>query len=315
MRNKLPNIFPLPSRPSVDNFSRPVTEMTDKKNNTISITPKKPVLEPIGQRKLSEQLQGIFPDVDETIKKESKTFKERSQDFDELIDKLSKLSDYDENDQVTFEFKFFTGGVNPKFDSFVKRYGLTNENTQFVDFLQSDCCKEILQSNDLKIHVETDNIYYNDADTNESIFNFMKNQQNTSKRIINTDLKFDGTYKNYFQWILNGFEAQEKTRYDLFSFKNTKYLPCRFNDFQNSIGEPLIKIRHSLLTANYLAAEEIQNQNCQYFIERVIEVCKSKEAGSTIKPTEDFLLRTLENVTMTKKVTKLFIMTLQEVLI
>ena len=143
----------------------------------------------------------------------------------------------------------------------------------------------------------------------------MENQQITSKGIINTDLKFDGTYKNYFQWILNGFEAQEKTRYDLFSFKNTKYLPCRFNDFQNSIGEPLIKIRHSLLTANYLAAEEIQNQNCQYFIERVIEVCKSKEAGSTIKPTEDFLLRTLESVTMTKKVTKLFIMTLQEVLI
>ena len=199
MRNKLPNISPLSSRPSVDNFSRPVTEMTDKKNNTISITPKKPVLEPIGQRKLSEQLQGIFPDVDETIKKESKTFKERSQDFDEIIDKLSKLSDYDENDQVTFEFKFFTGGVNPKFDSFVKRYVLTNENTQFVDFLQSDCCKEILQSNDLKIHVETDNIYYNDADTSESIFNFMKNQQNTSKGIINTDLKFDGTYKNYFQ--------------------------------------------------------------------------------------------------------------------
>ena len=38
LRNKLPNIAPLPSRPSVDNFSRPITEMTDEKNNTISIT-------------------------------------------------------------------------------------------------------------------------------------------------------------------------------------------------------------------------------------------------------------------------------------
>ena len=169
--------------------------------------------------------------------------------------------------------------------------------------------------NDLKIHVETDNIYYNDTDTNESIFDIMKNQQNTSKGIINTDLKFDGTYKNYFQWILNRSEAQGKTRYDLFSFKNTKYLAYRFHDFQNSSGEPLIKIRHSLATDNYLAAEESQNQNWQYFIERVIEVCKSKEAGSTIKPTEDFLLTTLENVTVTKKVTKLFIMLLQEVLI
>ena len=89
----------------------------------------------------------------------------------------------------------------------------------------------------------------------------MKNQQNTSKGHINTDLKFGGTYQNYFQWILNRFEAQEKTRYDLFLFKNTKYLVCRFNDFQNSISEPLIKIRHSVVTDNYLAAKEIQNQN------------------------------------------------------
>ena len=105
----------------------------------------------------------------------------------------------------------------------------------------------------------------------------MKNQQNNSKGLINTDLKFDGTYKNYFQWILNEFEAQEKTRYDLFAFQNTKYLAYRFNDYQNSIGEALIKIRYSVVTDNYLAAEEIQNRNWQYFIERVIEVCKSQE--------------------------------------
>ena len=46
-----------------------------------------------------------------------------------------------------------------------------------------------------------------------------------------------------------------------------------------------MKIRHSVVTGNYLAAEEIQNQNWQYFIERVIEVCRSKEE---IKPNEDF---------------------------
>ena len=45
----------------------------------------------------------------------------------------------------------------------------------FVDFSQTDYCKEILQSNNLKLHIETGNIYYQDADTNESIFEFMKN--------------------------------------------------------------------------------------------------------------------------------------------
>ena len=69
---------------------------------------------------------------------------------------------------------------------------------QFVDFLQSDYYKEILQSNDLKIHIETGNIYYQDTDTNESIFEFMKNQQDTSKGFVKSGLKLDGSYKSYF---------------------------------------------------------------------------------------------------------------------
>ena len=67
--------------------------------------------------------------------------------------------------------------------------------------MQSDFCKEILLSNDLKIDIETGNIYYQDKDTNESIFEFMKNQQNISKRIIHHILKFDG---NYFKMDFKG---------------------------------------------------------------------------------------------------------------
>ena len=97
LRNKLPNIAPLPSRPSVDNFSRPITKMADESNNTISITPKKPVVEPIGQKQSSEQLRHIFPDVYQTIKRESETFKERSRDLDEIIEILGKSSEFDES--------------------------------------------------------------------------------------------------------------------------------------------------------------------------------------------------------------------------
>ena len=82
-----------------------------------------------------------------------------------------------------------------------------------------------------------------------------------SKSVIHIELKFDGSYKSYFQWILNEFDAQQKTDFHIFSNQNTKYLVYLFNDFQNSIGESLIKIRHTLVTDNYLAAEEIQNQD------------------------------------------------------
>ena len=49
-------------------------------------------------------------------------------------------------------------------------------------------------------------------------------------------------------------------------------------------------------------AEEIQIQDWEYFIKRVIEVCKSQETGLSIQPDEEFLLSTVENVTLTKKV-------------
>ena len=42
LRNRLPNIAPLPSRSSIDNFARPLTRIIDDKSNTIEITPKKP---------------------------------------------------------------------------------------------------------------------------------------------------------------------------------------------------------------------------------------------------------------------------------
>ena len=41
LRNRLPNIAPLPSRPCLDNFARPLTRIIDDKSNTIEITPKK----------------------------------------------------------------------------------------------------------------------------------------------------------------------------------------------------------------------------------------------------------------------------------
>ena len=117
LRNKLRNIAPLPSKPTTDNFARPITQMTDEKNNTIAITPKRTVPK-IEERHLSEQLQSIFPDVEETTTKESETFKEKIEDLDRIIEKVSNIED-DQDEQKMFEFEFFTRGFNQKFDSFV----------------------------------------------------------------------------------------------------------------------------------------------------------------------------------------------------
>ena len=90
LRNKLPNIAPLPSKPTIDNFARPITQITDEKNNTIAITPKRPVPK-IEERNLFQQLQAIFPGVNETIKEESETFKEKVEGLDEIINKVTLM--------------------------------------------------------------------------------------------------------------------------------------------------------------------------------------------------------------------------------
>ena len=48
---------------------------------------------------------------------------------------------------------------------------LCSDNIDFLYFLQSDICKCML------IHIETENIYYNDQDTNESVFDFFMNSK------------------------------------------------------------------------------------------------------------------------------------------
>ena len=76
---------------------------------------------------MSEQLQSIFPDADQTIKQELETFKEKFDDLDKIIEKVSNIDD-DQDKQKIFEFEFFTGSFNQKFDSFVRSKGLSTEN-------------------------------------------------------------------------------------------------------------------------------------------------------------------------------------------
>ena len=103
------------------------------------------------------------------------------------------LSKIDSN-KVTFEFDFFSGGKNKNFDEAMRSIGVFSDNTDFLDFLQSDICKHILISKKLKIHLEKGNINYSDQDTNESIFDFFIKQEDSTKGIIDYDFVYSSDY-------------------------------------------------------------------------------------------------------------------------
>ena len=233
------------------------------RKKTIQITPKKSHVN-IDERILSEQLQEIFPDINQVIEEDDVKFKENVQNLTEILTKIGE-----DDEDTLFEFEFFVGGKNRKFDDHIRGLSLSTDNLEFLDFIQSNQCKRILINNKLKIHIETGNIYYENKDTNESIFYFSLNQQNPINGIIKFDFIYGESYNNYFNWLINGLDSYQKNKLDVLSFKNTKFLFYRFNDFLNESNFETKKRKHGSVTDDYIAVEEIQNQNWEYFIKLV----------------------------------------------
>ena len=143
------------------------------------------------------------------LKKTLKSLKKKF-NLNKILNKIGE--DDDNDDKKVLEFEFFTGGKNPKLDKYIPNFGLTSDNLEFLDFIQSEYCKEILENNNLKIHIETGNIYHKNADTNKSVFDFFKNQQNSSKGDIKFDFIFARNYDNHFPSIIEGFDSYEKNK-------------------------------------------------------------------------------------------------------
>ena len=57
-----------------------------------------------------------------------------------------------------------------------------------------------------------------------------------------------------------------------------------------------------MVTDDYIATEEIQNQNWQYFVKSVLDFSRRNDIGKKIRqPQAQLLLDTVENVTICKK--------------
>ena len=102
--------------------------------------------------------------------------------------------------------------------------GLPIDPIKFLEFLQSHFCQETFIENKLEIHIETGNIFFNNLDTNESIYSFFQQQENQSKAKINFESRFTDSYEDYFDWLVQGLKGNEDRKYGVLTNKNSKYL-------------------------------------------------------------------------------------------
>ena len=107
---------------------------------------------------------------------EQKTLEQMKLDFDfyEMIGTFNQ-------GKVPDSLEFFYGSENESFYIKCKLLDLNDKNKRFADFLNTAYCLCIGRENKLLIHIENGNIYCDNLNTNESIYNFILAQRVDSK--------------------------------------------------------------------------------------------------------------------------------------
>ena len=87
-----------------------------------------------------------------------------------------------------------------------------------------------MTNNNLSIHVQSRNIFYQNLNTNENFDGFLVAQQVESKLPIPKRNSCDHSFEKYIKSYLPYFPVDEVKTFDCFSNKNSKYLLYKFND-------------------------------------------------------------------------------------
>ena len=95
----------------------------------------------------------------------------------------------------------------------------------------SEDCKNVLEHNNIKIHIDSGDIFIGDQNTNESLYDFLQNQQNEKKKQLPIDFSYDDDYTDYITKYLPSIRDVDDDKFDVLTNKNAKYLFHLFNRF------------------------------------------------------------------------------------
>ena len=156
-----------------------------------------------------------------------------------------------------------------KFHAIKSVGSLYESNENFLDYLLSDFGCEVLSKNKMKIHLDSGNIYYNDLNMKESIYDFMIAQQDETKKFVDFNLDINDDFNLYLNEVIIGATDD---KFDIDTHSTSKFLFYHFNNLRRDFGEEAYKIRHTIISDKLHAIEKLQSKNWPYFINRLLEV-------------------------------------------
>ena len=85
-------------------------------------------------------------------------------------------------------------------------------------------CAYVMRRNKMLIYLETGNVYFENQNSGESIFDFFYAQQD---------------YNFYVSEYLMFVRAENDDRFEMLKYKNSKFLFCHFNNLLNRENHPV----------------------------------------------------------------------------
>ena len=210
---------------------------------------------------LDTNLKEIFPDADNVL------------GDNDYFNNLSSARVLTQPEINKAEIQFFNGGregANNLLEQLHSNDRIRG-NEEFVNFLTTDTCREALQRDNISIHVPTGDIFVNNQNTKESLYKFLENQQDETKKDIPLDFSYDDDLNDYMTKYLPSINDYDEVKYDFLSNKNSKFLFNLFNKNQEVRGKTKLPVKHTKISNDDYALRTLQDKNWPYFISRIIE--------------------------------------------
>ena len=145
---------------------------------------------------LDANLREVFHDADQALNNET--------DIGET-NEYADLSEQLDREEIPQELQFFSGGEGiESLYREIRDSNLAAGNQDFIEYLATDECRNALERDGISIHVSSGDIYVNNENTGESLYTFLNNQQDKSKKEIPLDFTYDDDYTDYMIKYLPG---------------------------------------------------------------------------------------------------------------
>ena len=168
---------------------------------------------------------------------------------------------------LSSHLQFFSGGKKMEkklFESVAKNVGIISvSNQQFLEFLTSKFGENLLTKNKIQIHLDSRQIFHDNKITSETLYDFLKRQQDLNKKELKVNLPLGDDFNYYVIEILTNIKDDT---FDLNSNSTSKFLFYNFNTFRSLLDKEIFAIRHSIIANDDYALETLQNRNWSYFI-------------------------------------------------